>query len=334
VTKPEFALPSTKVFSLAVNVVLLVCFLTVFDPVSFAQDTEITPPSIPVGSTITTDGIESINLSNLGIHFKIPIHARPGRGIPFSTDLDFDNAGYATKATEEGLAWTVYGLSHPLNGPLGLFYWSFVTHAPQQCQDPDGNYFSYNLVTVSNYIDGHGVTHPFGPLGFRFTTNPAAHAYCNIPLAPVTATAFDGSGIKATVSYGQGTVTYPNGTVIDVPFFFGGQLSGSPLSVTDSNGNWITESFVSGQRELSSFTDTLGTNPFALTSTSGAYPNPVSFAYNNSSGTQASPFTKSFANYTVQTAFGCSNIIDLSRHEFLAAGQADASRWHILCIHL
>jgi len=59
--------------------------------------------------------------------------------------------------------------------------------------------------------------------------------------------------------------------------------------------------FVSGQRELSSFTDTLGTNPFALTSTSGAYPNPVSFAYNNSSGTQASPFYKSFANYTVQT---------------------------------
>jgi len=172
-------LRGAKVFSFAVSVTLLACFLAILHPASLAQDAEITPPSIPVGSTITTDSIDSVNLSNLGIHFKIPTHGRPGRGIPFSVDLDFDNAGYGTKFVESGLAWTVYGLSHPLNGPLGLFYWSHALNAAQ-CQDPDGNYFPYDIVNVSNYIDGHGVTHPFGPVGFRFTTNFAAHAYCNV----------------------------------------------------------------------------------------------------------------------------------------------------------
>ena len=37
-------------------------------------------------------GPDVINLGNLNVHYDIPVYSKPGRGIPFSYALKFDNS--------------------------------------------------------------------------------------------------------------------------------------------------------------------------------------------------------------------------------------------------
>jgi len=98
--------------------------------------------------------------------------------------------------------------------------------------------------------------------------------------------------------------------------------------VTDSNGNGIPKSFCVRPARAVGFTDTLGTIPLLLTSQHQGL-QPGELAYNNSSGTQASPFTKSFANYPyrLHLMFEHHRLIP---HEFLLLDRLTLPMAHII----
>jgi len=277
---------------------------------SAAQMPDVPPVGIPVGSTITADGMDTVVLSNLGIDFNVPIRAKRGRGIPFATNLSFDNQSYGTKPVIGGNVWTIVTGEHPLNGPIGTLHFAqFAETCVLLNSSPPGQRYSYTLYEVISYTDGEGTSHPFGTSGLPFINDSGAHSECKLGYSYPGASgiATDGSGISVYATVTSGVITYPNGTQIHPALVWStGQVFGqSPNTITDSNGNWMSQSWAAaGYPEIGSFTDTLGTTPISVEN-SAAFPSTLSFTYLNSSGSDVPAISESFKAYTLQTAFGC-----------------------------
>jgi RHS repeat-associated protein len=275
---------------------------------------------IPPGSTIT-GGPDVVSLSNLGVHFEVPVHSKTGRGMNFSFNMNFDSSSYSQKAVPGGLQWSslVGSLSTGgLNG-LGAIMGSW---AQLTCRDQYRDLQTYDQYTFTAYQDSEGTTHPFAYPGLIVTNrDPTLCMGKGIyPYGTTTGIASDGSGISMTVftSFYGNFVTLPNGTVITPPTvakYNGSWQAFGTGTKTDSNGNQVTETMTGTQGQplslqLASVTDTLGT---VVLTTSGTYPNPVSYTYPTSTGSAS--WTQSFRGYTVQTAFNCPGI-----SEFPATG--------------
>jgi RHS repeat-associated protein len=292
-------------------------FLIVVSIPSFAQTMPDVPPvGIPVGSTITTDGMDTVSLSNLAIHFNVPLRAKQGRGIPFSFNLSFDNQTYGTKFLSGGVQqeWTLVTSTHPFNSPIGTIHLTQFTN--QSCiviSNPPRNppqKVSYTLYEIISYTDSDGTSHPFGPSGegLFFASNSLVQTACKLAYGQgASGIASDGSGIFVSANLNSGTITYPNGTIIKAPLYGLPSLppGPGPYTITDSNGNWMSQSFSSaGFPQIGTFTDTLDTAPVILVNAS-TFPNPVSYSYLDGTGGEVPYITESFKPYTLQTAFGC-----------------------------
>jgi RHS repeat-associated protein len=258
--------------------------------------------SYPMGAQLTTGlppfgsfsggPIDTINLSNLNVHFAFPVFTRGGRGLPFSYSLTYDSSIWNITGT---LGAEVWYPNSPYGGVTGLWGWGqqaqpsagsvAYSHSVKRCPDLT----LYNQYTFTSYTDASGTTHVLNP-SLIVVDDQTCSAY------PYSAqqTAPDGSGYLISVdSTPSTTVTTPSGTVINVPI----KATGTNGSIADSNGNFVT---LSGG---TSFTDTLGT--VALTA-SAVGANPAIYSYPAPNGTQAS-VQLFYSPYYVQTAFGCTD---------------------------
>jgi RHS repeat-associated protein len=296
---------------------VLICSVSILQPSAFPQSQD---PAfqlgIPPGSTIT-GGPDVINLSNLGVHFEIPVHGRTGRGMNFSFNMNFDSSSYSLIPILGGSQWSSLVGSLSTGGLNGLGA-IMMSVAQKTCRDSSRQQQTYDDYTFSGYQDSEGTTHPFGgPLGLIITdrTPDLCVGPGGYPYGTATAIASDGSGISITAftAFNGNFVTLPNGTVITPPTvskYNGSWQAFGTGTKTDSNGNQVTETMKGTQGQplslqLASLTDTLGT---AILTTSGTYPSPVSYTYPAATGSAS--WTQSFKAYTVQTAFHCSGITE------------------------
>ena len=266
-----------------------------------------TPPFSSV-----TGGPDSINLSNLSIHYTVPVFSRPGHGLPFSFNLNFDNVVMSQGLNGSNqLQWMPF---FPFTGggfgAAGAVFWSKTTGT---CTDGTGTKESYNEWIFNSFLDASGTTHP---IYVKVTDNIYTDGTCKyVPGSSGVGGATDGSGISVGATDApSASVTFPNGTVAKPPLVTATNgnwtVSAGPYTVTDSNGNQITAAAPGGV--LASITDTLDT--IAL-SVSGTWPNPIKYTYTAPSGAAVN-VTRSFVSHTVQTAFGCPGIAEYPATSF------------------
>jgi RHS repeat-associated protein len=222
---------------------------------------------------------DQVDLANLNVHFRIPVIAKAGRGLPFTYDLSYDSSVWTPVTSGSTQAWqpvTNWGWRGQTEAAMG-----YITNSSKllTCHEfVNGRWQTVYRTETYNFVyhDSFGVAHAFSNF-----YNACYDEYLD------PSTAKDGSGLTLT----SGTVYTKYGQAI-VP----GQGSGT---ATDRNGNQISTNG-------SSFTDTLGTTALSV---SGSAPNPVYFTYTSPSTTQVS-VQVNYSSYTVKTNFGCSGITE------------------------
>ena len=247
-------------------------------------------------------GPDAVNLGNLNVHNTFPVLHKDGRQQPFNFDLTDDSSFWSPTGGSwvpiSGWGWGGSALN------IGYFGYSLFV-------DGYGDIEVYNFV----YLDGFGTTHFFG--GDAFWDNINGIDY------PLTTTAVDGSGYTLTADacflsggfcYQVFSLTTTAGIAIipqqTVPL----NPTASAGSSIDRNGNEIT---LATANQVGTFTDTLGTQVLKI---SGGNPNPYVLNYtppagtgvtcSNSAGTPGACVVVTFKSYTVQTNFGCANIVE------------------------
>jgi hypothetical protein len=143
-------------------------------------------------------GPDAINLSNLNVHYSIPVFGRAGRGTPFAYSLAFDSSIW-TPST----AWvpnTNWGLHRDIAALVGYVK---LSSTYRTCNDPYGGTGDVYNWTFTGYVDPAGTSHPF-----------YIHEYINTCLDIFndtgTAVATDGSGIKVDTLDDTATVVHPS----------------------------------------------------------------------------------------------------------------------------
>jgi RHS repeat-associated protein len=238
-----------------------------------------------------TGGPDVINLGNLNVHLSIPIIHKPGRGMPFTYDLSYDNSVWYPVLVSGSQSWQ----PTPNWGWRGIteVETGYVSYASRSdvCQDVRGHSMSYSLYDTWIYHDSFGVPHPFPD---TLVITDSVGLRCNPPPAPSSATALavDGSGYTISARYNSATVYPRSGGSINPPLQ--NQTGGG--SVTDSNGNQLTAS------GTGSFSDTLG---MSVLNVAGTAPSNTTYQYTDSNG-QPQYVTVSYIQATVQTNFSCS----------------------------
>jgi RHS repeat-associated protein len=240
-------------------------------------------------------GPDVINLGNLNVHYSIPIFSRGGRGLPFNYSLAYDGSIWAIDTTNG--VWipnTNWGFQRETSALVG-----YVTYRYYETTCSGGG--SPSVVehhTFTNYVDAQGTLHPF-------LINILDNGCTGIVTQQGSGVIADGSGLIVSVTENpSATVTFPSGQTTTPQLVAGGTPSGNG-NQTDSNGNQITSSTVSGTTK---FFDTQSATVQALTIT-GTAPSPVSYKYTAPS-TALAPVTVTYVTKMVQTAFNCPNISD------------------------
>jgi hypothetical protein len=237
-------------------------------------------------------GPDVVNLGNLNVHWTIPVLHKPGRGLNFNFDLNYDSSVWTPVISNGTTSWqpsTVWGWTSSLLTVGNLANSVTITHGT--CYDQHHIQHSTTSYTWSGwtYIDAFGTRHPF--------PGTSGHTDgCTVSSYGFTATASDGSGYTLTTNGASATLYARDGSLINAPVNSLGASGGA----TDRNGNQI-----SYNSTTSVFTDTLGT---AALTRAGAAPNPVTYSYLAPSGANAT-FTVRFTSYLVRTNFGCSPAI-------------------------
>jgi hypothetical protein len=240
--------------------------------------------------TFDNQGIDTINVGNLNVHFAIPVLNKAGRGSPFTYVMSYDSSVWTpvkvsgVTTWQPVLNWGWRGVSEIATGYIsevsGTTVCSWTTGIGKV---PNG----WQTLTFDvAYHDQWGVPHPF--FGDTYTQSPD----CGSPTSGGTIgpLATDGSGYQ----YASGQIISPSGKVLSVPV----NKTGGASTATDSNGNEISVDS-SGH-----FKDTTGN--IAITVAGGA-PNPETFTYTDTNG-NSQTVSMTYATYTVQTTFGCSGI--------------------------
>src|SRR6266700_1682661 len=253
-------------FSVCLALVIVV-FLAVPSPGQIPQ------MGIPPFSTIQ-NGPDQVNLSDLSMHYKIPVFARPGRGIPFSFTINIDNIIWGPDSLGKWQFTNTLGDGW-FSGLGAVFYSSTQKTCFWDADNPKHPYTEWRF---NSFVDSSGAGHPFG-----LTVNNlnSSSGFC-IPKSSATGISGDGAGVSMSVTYPlSATVTLANGDVIHAPLatvLTPGVLSitsTGPYTWTDSNGNRITENWNAGTLNFSNIVDTLGTIALSFSKTS----NSQSFTY-------------------------------------------------------
>lgn len=235
-------------------------------------------------------GPDVIDLGNLNVHWDFPIINKPGRGLPFTYKLTYDNS-----------LWT------PASDGMGGYYWQLtggwgqqgtsvtgyvnVTSTQLKCNlgtrvEPD--WYFYDRYTFISYVDSSGTVHPFSPRPMVYDDNTCDSSF---PYQ-ATATTQDGSGISGTVfADPSASLQMGSGVTINAPVPGFNDYG----SLVDSNGNVISTA------DGANFTDTLGVP--ATLSIAGTAQTGVTYTYKTIGSTNS--VTVTYTAYTLLPNFGC-----------------------------
>ncbi len=271
--------------SVARNLLLISMLSLVASGVASAQVPTGTPPFGSFGG-----GPDVINLANLNAHLTIPVLHKPGRGLNFNFDLNYDSSVWIPVTSSGTTSWqpaAAWGFSSSAF-KIGNITNS-VTISQTTCLDQHHLPHTETTWHYSNwaYTDAFGTRHQFG--------GTSTHEDgCHIGSGGFTETALDGSGFSLTTNGAGGSLYGTDGSLISAPI----NNPAASGSATDRNGNQISYTSATGV-----FTDTLGTKALTV---AGSAPNPVTYSYLAPSGAPAT-FTVRFTALTVQTKFGCTS---------------------------
>ncbi len=279
-----------RTFAYSLSLFTIFVVLTGF---SAAQVATGTPPFNSFGG----GPFDTVNLGNLNVHFAVPILHKAGRGLPFAYDLSYDSSVWTPVGSSGSQSWQPaanWGWQSPWGGA------GYMSASPTVifCQDSMGHNDGTTVyVSGFAYHDQWGITHPFN--GQLVTYYPNC---TGTNITSFTSTATDGSGLTLNVgqSGGSNGLTTPSGLVISAA---GSPPTGPvPTSVTDANGNQITQANVNGNAVL---TDTLGQNVLTISGTT----NPVTFQYTPPGGTPVQ-YKLNYTALNIKTNFGCSGVAE------------------------
>src|SRR3989441_9618456 len=232
--------------------------------------------------------LDTVNLANLNVYFRVGVIAKAGRGIPFPHSLAYNSSVWTPVGVSGSQTWqpdSNWGLIVDTAGAAGYVTYK-VTQRTCRIDVYPPQYdieFAYSNWVYTDFL---GVSH-----AFNITVRDGTCA--GTPYS-ATVQATDGSGFTITAdATPSATIKSRSGKVINAPLM---SESGAAV-VTDSNGNQIS---VSSTRV---FTDSLGTTALSIT---GTAPNPVSYTYKNAAGTSVS-VTIYYTTYTVKTNFGATS---------------------------
>jgi RHS repeat-associated protein len=233
-------------------------------------------------------GPDVINLANLNAHWAVPVFSRPGRGVSFSYTLAYDSLVWSLGTVNGSSAWlpaTNWGWAGHTQVATGYLW--YTTRIIRCVVDP-GPPKQYGYETVYyhwSYVDAFGTSHN------SFVNSSDATCDSGAMSGGVT----DGSGYTISANGTSATVTTRAGALIAPPIL----TTSGTASYTDRNGNQISTNGTT-------FTDTLGTTALTVGG-SGTPASPTTYTYTAPSGGNAT-YTVRFTAFTVQTAFGCSNV--------------------------
>ena len=252
----------------------------------------------PFSSTV--GGPDIINLGSLNSHLCVPIIRKPGRGIPFTYSLCFDNSIWYPVGASGSQNWQPvqnWGWQAQTSAVVG--YIAF-TGSSGYCGQWNGHGMDYRYFTIfafTAYVDQQGTSHPVGGSGALVVETSSGSVNCG-PNYPGNASGVtnDGSGITLSVSANpSGTVTLRNGSTINPPL----QATTGAGKMTDDNGNYVS---TPGN---GTFTDTLGLTALTI---SGTAPSNTTYQYTDSNGSPQTIMVSYTPSTPVQTNFNCSGI--------------------------
>jgi RHS repeat-associated protein len=267
---------------------LTLLVLLLLAPAASAQVATATPP---FGSF--AGGPDIINVGNNNAHWSFPILNKPGRGTNFFYQLAYDSSAWFPS----GGTWlpvTNWGWGAQTNPTLSYIG---VQQSHGSCTDPSNpGQQIYDIYIFSRYLDRYGNSHP---ANLRVDDKNIVTSCTPDQNETASRVLTDGSGLTAYVDDSPyAYVVNPDGTT-DYPTFFG-----SPSSATDRNGNVIN---VNGSGQ---FFDTLSSAiPVLSVSGTGTPTSPKTFTFTAPSGASA-VYTMKYTTYSIQTYFGCSNIVE------------------------
>lgn len=159
-------------------------------------------------------GPDIINLGNLNVHYAIPIYSKPGRGIPFSYTLVFDNSMWRRIGTSGNGYWQ----------PVANWGWAGRTQVQTgyikydtiwaECWNKYGEFSSYFKYRFTYYYDKLGKSHRImATVGESpCDTGPGSGGHFQVP--QLTVVANDGSGYLTSIA--MSIVLLPRSTVATV----------------------------------------------------------------------------------------------------------------------
>ena len=246
---------------------------------AFGQAATGTPPY----ASFAGGPFDTVNLSNLNVHFAIPVVHKAGRGMPFTYDLSYDSSVWTPGSTWQSASnfgWR--GDSEIATGYLS--FKTTVTPCPRMLTTPPFQIIYSNFV----YHDPYGTSH-----SFTGTATDASGCRGGINF-PFSRQVTDGSGYSLLFPNNNtqpNTITAPSGQVFKPPT---GSSTTGAATATDTNGNQISVN------SSGVFTDTLGTTALTVAG-SGTPTSPKTFTYTSPSGAKA--YTVHYTNRNCKNKF-------------------------------
>ena len=242
-------------------------------------------PGTPSFSSYDTHEVDSVNLMSNNILLSFPIRSKSG-ATAFSLGATADsyvyvNSGYSKWLTNMQGGSIGAGFNASANDVVYSYEVGYATATLTTCNgDPVNKMSNWYIITGNNTYHWLPAT--------DFTLNGSG-AGC---VTSITDQTVDGSGITISATGGAANAVYMRN---------GARLSNNLAltSLTDSNGNALT---FNG----SSWIDTLGLD--AVSTSGGTNPN---YSWTDSNGGTPT-VTPSMTNLTLQTAFGCQGLSDIT----------------------
>lgn len=273
---------------------ILLFFAIALCPIcSLAQTT-----GFPPFGSFDGGGFDAVNRQDLNANFAIPIVSIPGRGTGFSFSIVYDTLIWRNNGGPVA-TWYVVG------DPSGVANWGWKTKSPigaiyythstiirhTNCGTKSDPYIvDLQTDTWSNYsyTDPAGTPH-------QFTVSYTDAQNCSggdTITGTTTGNASDGSGFFMNIGYADAPIVITrSGTKI------------TSSSLKDTNGNFITQTVVSGSE--TDWTDTANHTALRIVTVGSN----VEYHYLDTTGTDQK-YTLKYQNFSIKTAFGCTGVTD------------------------
>lgn len=289
------------------NLLLLAFVFALLSMPLYAQPSTGTPPFGSFGG-----GPDVIDLGNLNVHFDFLRISKPGRQLPFSYVLSYDNSFWApssgTWTAPSGYGWR--GQEEAFGGYISYRQTQGTCRIFHVVNGYDPGVYTFNRYPFTGYRDAGGTNHQFSAVVDDYYDTYGSDGPCpsNTQNSSATVTLPDGTGSTITVDDGPDATIYPvNGGAIYPP------LNGAgPVTIVDRNGNSISTN------DGVNFTDSLGQTALVISGTPAS--GPVRYYYQATvtpggvtcpaSMTYCGQVTVAYQSFTLQTAFNCSGVGD------------------------